>query len=71
MQVYSTLDSLQQIVAMYKLQVYSTLDSLQQIVATLQVTDQSVSFYTFAMLTVCFQPISELLHLTMDCDIVT
>ena len=56
---------------MYKLQVYSTLDSLQQIVATLQVTDQSVSFYTFAMLTVCFQPISELLHLTMDCDIVT
>ena len=28
----------------------------------LQVTDQSVSYYTFSLLTVCFQPISELLH---------
>ena len=28
----------------------------------LQVTDQSVSYYTFSLLTVCFQPIRELLH---------
>ena len=34
------------------LQGYSTLDSLQQIV---KVTDQSVSYYTFALLTVSFQ----------------
>ena len=34
MQFYSTLYSLQQIVASYKLQVYSILDSLQEIVVT-------------------------------------
>ena len=41
------------------LQVYSTSDSLQQIVGSyLQVTDQSVSYYTFALLTVCFSAIT-------------
>ena len=45
------------------LQVTSLQYSLQQIVVSyLQVTDQSVSYYTFSLLTVCFQPISELLH---------
>ena len=37
----------------YGIQVYSKL---------LKVTDQSVSYYTFALLAVCFQPIRELLH---------
>ena len=54
-QIYSIMYSLQQIVVTNKLQNYSKLDSLKQIVATLlQVTDQSVSYYTFSLLTVCF-----------------
>ena len=52
-QVYSTLCSLQQIVVT-SLQVYSTSDSLTANCWYLQVTDQSVSYYTFSLLTVCF-----------------